>query len=95
MTEHTNVIFWHGNSLLGRLLMSITEELLTSQVDFVSHQTDNANSANWDHNQEHNVPSRYYMNGFIMVNLDAIQPPHALFTALVSINSRFPLLIHN
>ena len=58
MTEHTNVRFWPGNNLLGRLLMSITEELLTSQGDFVSHQTDNAhsansaNNANSAHNQE-------------------------------------------
>ena len=55
MTEHTNVRFWPGNNLLGRLLMSITEELLTSQGDFVSHQTDNAHSANSANSAESNV----------------------------------------
>ena len=55
MTEHTNVRFWTGNNLLGRLLMSITEELLTSQGDFVSHQTDNAHSANSANSAESSV----------------------------------------
>ena len=55
MTEHTNVRFWPGNNFLGRLLMSITEELLTPQGDFVSHQTDNAHSANSANSDESNV----------------------------------------